>query len=105
MNTALVFPFLVVVVAILFGTGCDAQTFGTSETFPIPSGLLYRETGTVTGGYQLLTSNGDYFFNLCYGRGGTAYNGYSSSFFFFLPLSHVFFSLFRFFFSAALIER
>ena len=49
--------------------------YGAMTTVTVPSGLMERSTGVVTGGHQMITSDGRYLYNVSYGR-GAAYNGY-----------------------------
>jgi len=50
---------------------------GTMNIVNVPDGLIRRDTGTVANGYQLITSDGRYIYNLAYGRGGSSYNGWT----------------------------
>lgn len=51
-------------------------TTGAAIDIPVPDGLLTRETGLVTGGASLITSNGLFLFSLSYGINGSSDNGW-----------------------------
>ncbi len=50
---------------------------GTVDIINVPTGLMERSTGVLNkAGSKLITSDGQYFYNLSYGHDGTVYNGF-----------------------------
>ena len=60
------------------GTHCmpDTSWYGYKTQVSIGAGLLERSSGEVKSGSYLVTSNGEYVFNLAYGCYNSAYRGW-----------------------------
>ena len=52
-------------------------TTGAKDEVSVPDGLLTRNTGYVGGGWQMITSDGKYLYNLAYSINRGGYNGWT----------------------------
>jgi hypothetical protein len=55
----------------------DGTTLGQIQTVSVPTGLLTRETGTLGGGWHMMTADEQYAYSLAYSlEGGASYDGW-----------------------------